>query len=259
MEILGIDIGGSGMKGAPVDIERGELMAERYRISTPQPATPDAIGDGVAELVRHFNWRGPIGCTLPSVIKNGIVYSAANIDASWISADGQQLFERKTGCRVHLINDADAAGVAEMRFGAGREQSGVIMMLTFGTGIGSALFVDGRLVPNTELGHIELRGKEAEQRASDRARTEKALSWRKWAKHVDEYLGWLEALFSPDLFIIGGGVSKRHTRFVPLLHTRVPILIAHLLNEAGIVGAALAAEQLLGEPVAQSAKDRGQG
>src|SRR6185436_20510678 len=199
MEILGIDIGGSGMKGAPVDIGRGELLAERYRISTPQPATPDAIGDGVAELVRHFNWRGPIGCTLPSVIKNGVVYSAANIDASWISADGQQLFERKTGCRVHLINDADAAGIAEMRFGAGREQSGVVMMLTFGTGIGSALFVDGRLVPNTELGHLEFDGMEAEARASGRARMERKLEWSAYVTELNYVLYRMHALFWPDL------------------------------------------------------------
>ena len=241
MEILGIDIGGSGIKGAPVDTERGALLAERQRIPTPQPATPEAVGDCVADVARFFGWSGPIGCTLPSVVKDGVVWSAANIDKSWIGADGRALLQRTTGCSITLLNDADAAGIAEMRFGAGRGRMGVVMMLTFGTGIGSALFLDGKLVPNTELGHMEVRGKDGELRASDRAREEHHLSWKKWAKRVNEYLGRLEALFSPDLFIIGGGVSKNHDKFVPLLRARAEIVTAQLLNEAGIVGAALAA------------------
>jgi len=241
MEILGIDIGGSGVKGAPVDTKRGTLLAERYRVPTPQPATPAAVGAAVAGVVASFQWSGPIGCTLPSVVKDGIVYSAANIDKSWIGTDGRALLQERTGCLVTLLNDADAAGMAEMRYGVGRAHRGVVMMLTFGTGIGSALFIDGRLVPNTELGHLEIRGKDGEHRASDRAREDKHLSWQKWARRVNEYLGRVEMLFSPDTFIIGGGVSKKHAKFVPLLKTRAEIVVAELLNDAGIVGAALAA------------------
>jgi polyphosphate glucokinase len=242
MEVLGIDIGGSGIKGAPVDTAHGQLLAERYRIPTPHPSVPDAVGRVVAEIAAHFQWTGPIGCTFPAVIKNGVAYSAANVDKSWIGTNGQQVLQQKTGCPVVLLNDADAAGIAEMAFGAGKDQPGVVMMLTLGTGIGSALFVEGRLVPNTELGHMEMRGKDAELRASDRARIERKLSWKQWAKPLNEYLKQLEALFSPDLFIIGGGVSKKHEKFVPLLRTRAPIMTAQLLNEAGIVGAALVAE-----------------
>jgi polyphosphate glucokinase len=244
MEILGIDIGGSGIKGASVDIATGALTAERYRLPTPQPATPDAVADTVAEVVRHFAWKGPIGCALPAVIKDGVAYSAANIDHSWIGADGQQLFKKITKRRTYLLNDADAAGIAEMAFGAGKGQGGIVLMVTFGTGIGSALFVDGCLVPNTELGHLEVRGKDAERRASNRIRQRRDLSWRKWAARVDEYLGRLEALFSPDLFIIGGGVSKKHAQFLPLLNRRTSVVPAQLLNDAGIVGAALAARSI---------------
>jgi polyphosphate glucokinase len=249
MIILGIDIGGSGIKGAPVDTERGELTAEHYRIPTPEPSTPEAVGDVVAELARHFDWHGPIGCTFPAVIKDGVAYSAANVDERWIGTDGQALFQQKTGCPVLLLNDADAAGVAEVEFGAGKEHKGVILLLTFGTGIGSALICDGRLVPNTELGHMELRGKEAEHRASDHVREQKDLSWKKWAAAVDEYLLRLEALFSPSLFIVGGGVSRKHAKFLPLLTVRTPVVPAAMLNEAGMIGAALAA-QALGAPAA---------
>lgn len=245
MIILGIDIGGSGIKGAPVDVERGAPTTEYYRIQTPQPSTPDAIGDVVADLVKHFAWQGPIGCTFPAVIKAGVAYSAANVDKSWIGTNGQELFQQKTGCPVLLLNDADAAGIAEARFGAGKGQPGVVLLLTFGTGIGSALIYDGKLVPNTELGHMEIRGKEAEHRASERVREDKDLSWEKWAAAVDEYLLKLEALFSPNLFIIGGGISKKHAKFLPLLTVRTPVVPAELLNEAGIVGAALAARELV--------------
>ena len=254
MIILGIDIGGSGIKGAPVDIEHGELSAEYYRIPTPQPSTPDAVGDVVAELAQHFDWHGPIGCTFPAVIKDGVAYSAANVDKAWIGTDGQALFQQKTGCPVLLLNDADAAGIAEVEFGAGKGRKGVIMLLTFGTGIGSALICDGRLVPNTELGHMELRGKEAEHRASDHVREQKDLSWKKWAAAVNEYMLRLEALFSPNLFIIGGGVSKKHAKFLPLLTIRTPVVPAKMLNEAGMIGAALAARALV--PLA-AAKPRG--
>jgi polyphosphate glucokinase len=249
MERLGIDIGGSGIKGAPVDVKRGDLVAARYRLRTPQPSTPKAVGKAVAKVVKHFDWKGPIGCTFPAVVKRGVVHSAANVDSSWIGVNGRRLLQEKTGCPVLLINDADAAAIAEMEFGAGRNRQGVVFLLTFGTGIGTALFVDGVLVPNTELGHIEVRlegraSVEAEEYASDRIRKGEKLNWREWAERVNEYLCYLEDLFSPDLFIVGGGVSKKHHKFLPLLDTRIEVVPAELLNEAGIVGAALAARTL---------------
>lgn len=244
MELLGIDIGGSGIKGAPVEVNAGLLTAERFRLPTPQPATPGAVADTVAAVVSHFKWKGRIGCTFPAVIKGGVAHSAANVDPSWIGTKGEQLFSQRTGRPVRLVNDADAAGMAEMTFGAGKGQMGIILMVTLGTGIGSALFVDGRLVPNTELGHLEVRGKPAERRASDRVRKRKRLSWKQWAARVDEYLHYLERLFSPDLFIVGGGVSKKYDKFLPLLSVRIPTVTAQLLNDAGIVGAALAAKTL---------------
>lgn len=243
MNILGIDIGGSGIKGAPVDVETGTLAGNRFRIGTPQPSNPEAVADVVAEIVTQFAWQGPIGCAFPAVIKHGVAWSAANVDKSWIGTNGQELFEQKTGCPVLLLNDADAAGVAEMQFGAGRDRSGVIMVLTFGTGIGSAIFLDGKLLPNTELGHLEVRGKDAELRASEAVREINKLNWKQWAVRVNEYLSVLEKLFSPDLFIIGGGVSKKHAKFFPFLQARAQIMPAQLLNNAGIVGAALAADR----------------
>jgi polyphosphate glucokinase len=245
MEILGIDIGGTGIKGAPVDVEQGALTATRYRLLTPQPAVPDAVVATVEKVVKHYKWKGPIGCAFPAIMKNGVAYSAANIDHAWIGVDARHLIQKKVNCPTTTLNDADAAGIAEMTFGAGRGQSGVVVIMTFGTGIGTALFLDGRLVPNTEFGHIEVRGKDAELRAADRIRQQKELSWKKWAARVDEYLGYLEALLSPDLFIIGGGISKKHTKFLPLLRTRIPVVPAQLLNEAGIIGAALAAKTLV--------------
>ncbi len=244
MEILGIDIGGSGIKGALVDVEKGVLVAERYRIPTPQPSTPEAVAAVVAKIVQHFEWKGPIGCTFPAVIKNGVAYSAANVDKSWIGTIGQQLLAEKTKCPVLLLNDADAAGIAEIEFGAGKGRQGVIIVLTLGTGIGSAIFVDGRLVPNTEFGHMEVRGKDAEDRAADRIRKGKNLGWKKWAARVDEFLARMELLFSPDLFIVGGGVSKKHHKFLPLLHTRAEVVPAQMRNEAGIIGAAMAVKTL---------------
>jgi polyphosphate glucokinase len=245
MQILGVDIGGSGIKGAPVDITNGSMLAERHRIPTPQPAVPEDVADVVAEIVRHFSWEGPIGCTFPAIIKRGVAYSAANVDKSWIGTNGEELIHERTGLPVVLVNDADAAGIAEMEFGAGRGHSGEVIMLTLGTGIGSAIFVNGILVPNTELGHLEIRGKDAEERASDRIREEKDLSWEKWAERLQEVFDRIEFLFSPDLFIVGGGVSKKHDKFLPLLHTQAPIVPAELLNDAGIVGAALAAQSVI--------------
>jgi polyphosphate glucokinase len=244
MEILGIDIGGSGIKGAPVNIETGTLVTERHRIDTPQPSTPEAVGDVVAEIAAHFAWTGAIGCTFPAVVKDGVVRSAANVDKSWIDFDGQTLLAQKTNLPLILLNDADAAGIAEMEFGAGKGHGGVVILLTFGTGIGTAIFINGVLLPNTELGHLEMHGKDAERFASDYARRKKEMEWDEWAKRVNEYLYRIEFLFSPDLIIVGGGVSKKHEKFLPLLHTRAPIVPAQLLNDAGIVGAAMAARTL---------------
>jgi polyphosphate glucokinase len=241
MQTLGIDIGGSGIKGAPVDIETGDLLTERFRLPTPQPSIPEDVAETVAEITRHFDWKAPVGITFPAVVKDGVVETAANVDQAWVGTDARALFEQKTGCPVTVVNDADAAGIAEMTFGAGRGHNGLVMMLTFGTGIGTSLFINGHLIPNTELGHLEMRGKDAEKRASDKTRQDKDLTWEKWAERVDEYLAYLEFLFSPDLFIIGGGVSKKAERFLPLLNRRAQIVPAALLNDAGIVGAAMAA------------------
>lgn len=248
MELLGIDIGGSGIKGAPVDVDTGKLTAERYKLPTPQPSVPVAVAEVVAQIVRKFNWKGPVGCTFPAVIRDGVAYSAANVDKSWIGCNGQRLFEEKTGCPVLLLNDADAAGIAEMEFGAGRGHTGVVFVLTFGTGIGSAIFVNRHLFPNTELGHMEVRGKDAEWRASAYAKERDHLSYKRWAVRVNEFLGRLEFLFSPDLFIIGGGISRDHAKFLHLLKTRAPVVPAQFLNQAGIVGAAMAARALVSPP-----------
>ncbi|WP_188187130.1 polyphosphate--glucose phosphotransferase [Nonomuraea sp. SYSU D8015] len=236
MNVLGIDIGGSGIKGAPVDTEAGRLVEERLRVPTPQPSAPGEVAGAVADIVKHFDWTGPVGVTFPGVVVDGVVRSAANVDRSWIGVDAAALFGGAS-----VLNDADAAGVAEMRFGCGREQRGTVLMLTFGTGIGSALFIDGRLVPNTELGHLQLHGKDAEHRASARAREEHELSWETWAERVQEYLEHVEMLFSPALIVIGGGVSKKAAKFLPHITLSTPVEPAMLQNEAGIIGAALAA------------------
>jgi polyphosphate glucokinase len=246
MEILGIDIGGSGIKGARVDIEAGTLATERYRLPTPEPSKPEPVADIVAEIVQHFAWEGAIGITFPAVVRRGVTYSAANVDQDWIGTDARTLFERKTNRPVVVVNDADAAGVAEMAFGAGRGKDGVVMMLTLGTGIGSAIFIDGILVPNTELGHLQIRGKDAEHRAADSIRQRDELSWKKWARRLNEVLAVYEKLFSPDMFIIGGGVSKKHEKFLPLLQTQAEIVPAQLQNQAGIIGAAFFAKKRLG-------------
>jgi len=241
MEVLGIDIGGSGIKGALVDIDRGVLTTDRHRIPTPQPAKPKAVAKVVGEIAKHFKWQGPIGCTFPAIVKDGVTHSAANVDDAWIGANARTLFREQTGCPIYVINDADAAGIAEMEFGAGHQHPGVVIMLTLGTGIGSAIFSNGILVPNTEFGHMEIRGKDAEHRAADSVRKRKDLSWKKWAACLDEMLERMEALFSPDLFIVGGGVSKKHEKFLPLLKIQTEIVPAKLRNNAGIVGAAVAA------------------
>lgn len=248
MATHGIDIGGSGVKGAPVDTVRGDLLAERYRVPTPKPSDVTSVVEAVAEVAAQFDGFDQVGLTFPGVVVDGVTRTAANVDKSWIDAPAARLFGERLGKPVTVLNDADAAGVAEVAFGAGRDQSGLIMMLTFGTGIGSALFLDGVLIPNTELGHLELDGKDAEVRASDRAREADDMSWEKWAGRVQDYLRHVEMLLSPRLFIIGGGVSKKSDRFFPLIDIRTPMVPASLLNNAGIIGAAVTAEQAAGDP-----------
>ena len=240
MNVFGIDVGGSGIKGAPVDTETGELLAERTRIKTPKPATPEAIVVTAVEVVRRSGWDGPVGCGFPAVVKEGVVRTAANIDQRAIGFGIQGRLEQDLGTPVRVINDGDAAGLAEMRWGAGRAVEGVVLMLTLGTGIGTSLFVEGRLVPNTELGHIEIRGNDAEHHASDRARKRDDLSWKEYAKRLDEYLHKIEDLLWPDLIVVGGGISKKSEKFFPHLTARTKIVPAEMLNEAGIAGAALA-------------------
>jgi polyphosphate glucokinase len=239
MTVLGIDIGGSGIKGAPVDVSTGTLTDERYRLETPQPSNVDQVVAVVAEVAKHFGEADRIGITFPGVVLGGVTKTAANVDKSWIDAPATKLLGAAVDRPVTVLNDADAAGVAEMRFGAGRDQRGVVIMLTLGTGIGSAVFVDGRLLPNTELGHLELHGHDAEDRASERAREEEGLSWPDWAHRIQKYLRHVENLFWPDLLIIGGGVSKRSEKFLPLIDIRTRVVPAELQNNAGIVGAAL--------------------
>ncbi|MEU8433648.1 polyphosphate--glucose phosphotransferase [Streptomyces sp. NPDC029216] len=243
MQIFGVDIGGSGIKGAPVDLDRGELAQERHKVLTPHPATPDGVAGGVLEVIRNFSWDGPVGVTFPGVVTHGVTRSAANVDKGWVGLDAAALLSGRLGGRpVTVLNDADAAGVAEMTYGAGRGVPGTVILLTLGTGIGSALFRDGRLVPNTELGHLELKGHDAETRASVKAKEDGDLSWERWAHRLDKYLAHVEMLFSPDLFILGGGVSRKPEKFVPLLtNVRAKIVPAALQNNAGIVGAAMAA------------------
>jgi polyphosphate glucokinase len=243
---FGIDIGGSGIKGCVVDLAAGTLDGERLRIPTPQPSTPDAIADVVADIVKQFAWDGPVGVTLPAVIKKGIARTAANIDKQWIDTDAAALFAKRLGrdiSQVPVLNDADAAGMAEMRYGAGVGRDGVVVLLTFGTGIGSALFQDGKLVPNTEFGHLEVDGHDAEKRAAASVKDEKNLSWEEWSHRVSKYLRTLEGLIWPDLIIAGGGVSKKAEHWLPLLDARTKIVVAALRNDAGIVGAAAAATE----------------
>lgn len=241
MNVFGLDIGGSGIKGAPVNVETGELVSERVRVGTPQPATPEAIVETALEVVRLSGWEGPVGCGFPAVVKDGVIRTAANVDKSNIGFDLQGALEKELGGPVRVVNDADAAGLAEMRWGAGREAGGVVLMLTLGTGIGSALFVEGTLVPNTELGHIEIGGHDAETRASDGARKREELSWKKWSQRLEEYINRIEDLLWPDLIIVGGGVSRKSEKFLPRITARTEIVPAKMQNEAGIAGAALAA------------------
>ena len=247
MEILGIDIGGSGIKGAPVNIETGEFLAPRQRMPTPEAAKPRSVAEVVAEIARYFDWHDLIGCGFPTVIRQGIALTAANVHKKWIGTNAASLFAEYTGCPVYVVNDADAAGLAEMTFGTGRGRQGVVMVVTIGTGLGSALFLDGRLVPNTELGHIEVNGMDAERLASDAARKREKLSWKAWGGQFNVFLSTLERLFWPDLFILGGGVSKQYDKFRSYLKVQAEVVPAQLLNDAGIIGAALAAKAFLPE------------
>lgn len=246
MTLLGIDIGGTGIKGAPVDVETGQLTAERFRIPTPQPALPNSVADVVEQIAGHFKYTGPTGITFPAVVKQGVIYTAANVDQSWIGTNAGELFSSHVNGPVAVVNDADAAGIAEMRFGAGKDRKGLVIMLTLGTGIGSAIFLDGQLLPNSEFGHLRIRGKDAEKRASEKVREDKKLTWKQWSKHLSEFLNEMEKLFSPDLFIIGGGISKKSDKFFPHLSTKTEVIIvpAQMRNDAGIIGAAYLAKSL---------------
>jgi len=242
MQAFGIDIGGTGIKGAPVDLATGKLLTDRKKIATPHPATPNAVAEVVKELAQSFGWTGVTGATFPGVVVNGTVRTAANVDKTWIGTDAATLFAKAIGTDVAVLNDADAAGIAEMTFGAGVGVKGSVLMLTFGTGVGSALFTDGVLVRNTEFGHIEIRGKDAERRASEHAKVEHDWGWKDWTPRVSEYLQRIEALISPNLIIVGGGISKESDKWVPMLTgIQAKIVPAALQNDAGIVGAAMAA------------------
>ncbi len=245
--VLGIDIGGSGVKGAPVDLGTGELAQERLRIDTPQPATPRAVGEVVAQIAEHFAddiGQAPIGITIPAVCQNGVARSAANIDPSWVDTDVDALFTKRLGRPVHVVNDADAAGVAEAGYGAAQGVGGLVVLTTLGTGIGSALLLDGKLVPNSELGHLELDGRNAETHAAQSAMEREDLSYPQWAERLQRYYSYVEGLLWPELFVVGGGISKKADKFLPLLNVRTPIVPAKLRNFAGIVGAACLAAEL---------------
>lgn len=241
---FGVDVGGSGVKGGIVDLTTGELVGERFKVLTPQPSTPDAVAETVATVVKHFDWDGPVGVTLPGVVTHGVMRTAANIDKKWIDTDAAKLFSDVLGGRaVTVLNDADAAGVAEDAYGAGKDTTGVVILLTFGTGIGSAVLHNGVLLPNTEFGHLEVDGKEAEHRAASSVKETKDLSYKQWAKEVSRVLQVYEALLWPDLFIAGGGISRKSDKWIPLLDCRTPIVPAVLRNMAGIVGAAMEASR----------------
>lgn len=245
-KILGIDIGGTGIKAAPVDIDKGVLLEERLRLETPQPPTPRAMLEVIGQLIEHWEWKGKIGCGFPGVLKHGEVHTAANLSKQWVGINLADQIKKISSCEAVVINDADSAGLAEMKFGAGKQYNkhggGVVIMVTLGTGIGTALFVDGHLVHNTELGHIEIDGKDAEKRAAASVRERKKLSWKKWGHRVNTYLQTMEKLLSPDLFIIGGGVSKKPEKFFDFIELKAKIVPAEMHNDAGIVGAALSIE-----------------
>ncbi len=236
--ILGIDVGASGIKGAVVDTTTGALTTERFKLPTPKPATPQAIADTFTAIVQHFGWTGNVGCGFPAIVKNGVAHSAANIHKSWIGINAEELLSEASGCPVKMLNDADAAGIAEVKYGFAKDQKGVAMLLTIGTGIGSALFMDGKLMPNTELGHLFIRGQEAEHFAADSVRKKEKLSWDEWAQRFNEYLLHLEFLFSPSVFILGGGASKYFEQYKHNFTVKAQVVTAQFLNNAGLIGAA---------------------
>lgn len=244
---LGIDVGGSGIKAAPVDAATGELMTERIRVLTPRPATPAAIAGVVAVVARHFDWTGAIGVAIPAVVRRGVVRTNTNIHKTWRGVDALALFGGATGSEVTVLNDADAAGIAEVEHGVAKGRRGTVVVVTLGTGIGTAVLSDGVLVPNTELGHLRVGGKVAERRAADSVRERDELSWERWARRLTEYFKVLEALLWPDLIIVGGGVSRKHEQFLPLVRTRAELLPARFLNSAGLIGAAIAAAREHGQ------------
>jgi polyphosphate glucokinase len=238
--VLGVDIGGSGIKGGLIDIDKGEMISERHRIPTPQPATPTAVAQTFKALVEHFNWKGPIGVGFPAIVHHGVAHSAANIDAGWVGTSIAEILSEASGCHVYVLNDADAAGVAAMQYGVGKGEEGVVLMLTIGTGIGSALFVDGQLVPNTEFGHLYLKGDKrvVEKFVSNKARETAGIEWEEWGTRFDRYLHHLDRLLTPDLVILGGGGSKRYDRYSDQLTVDYRVVPAGLLNQAGAIGAA---------------------
>lgn len=249
--VLGIDIGGSGIKGAPVDLVKGDFAADRLRIPTPTPSTPQAVADVVAEIVAHFadiTGDGPVGVTIPAVVTHGITRSAANIDKSWIDAPAEQIFSERIGRPVHLVNDADAAGIAEVKFGAAKDHPGLVLVTTLGTGIGSAIIYRGVLVPNTELGHLEIDGHDAETQAAASVKTNLGLGYSDYAIRLQRYYERVEALFWPDLLVVGGGISKDSDKFLPRLKLKTKIVPAALRNRAGIIGAAWLAADVAGNP-----------
>ena len=239
MEVLGIDFGGSGIKGAIVDTKTGELVTERHRIETPQPATPDAVAEVMAQLTEHFHWKGKVGVGVPAVVKNGVMLTAANIDKSWIGQEVNKQLSERTGCEVECVNDADAAGIAEIHFGAGAKEKGMVFLLTVGTGIGTVIFIDKHLVPNLELGHLEFKGKTIERYSADSVRKRKDLSWEEWGSRFNKALDYYDKMFNPNLFIIGGGVSKKMDKFEDYIDLDTPVVPAEMQNNAGIIGAAL--------------------
>jgi polyphosphate glucokinase len=241
MEVLGIDIGGSGIKGAPVDTESGTLLASRYRLPTPSPAKPRPVAETVAQVAKHFNWKGELGIGFPGVVRKGVTLTAANIHEDWEGLNAAKFIKKVTGRKTYIINDADAAGLAEMAFGAGKDRQGVVMLVTIGTGLGTALFTDGHLLPNCEFGHLEIDGVQAEWMSSDAARKRENLSWKKWGHRFNKFLQTMESLIWPDLIILGGGISKKHKEFLPYITVQAEVLPAQMLNEAGIAGAAIGA------------------
>lgn len=247
MIILGIDIGGSGIKGAPVDVDSGKMLTERFRIPTPEDATPNAVAEIVKQITEYFKWTGPVGCTVPARVEHGLVRTAANIHEYWIDTPVEELLSERTGLPVRVLNDADAAGIASMEFGAGKDRDGLVILITVGTGLGSAMFMNRVLVPNTELGHLMLDNVLAEDFASDRTRKKEDLTWREWAERFQVYLDRLEFLFAPDLIIVGGGISRPYKKelYFRYLNTNADLVTESLENEAGIIGAALSARVLL--------------